>query len=158
MVWHRSRARARCEVVNPWQERDAVSSSARKDQCTERSLEKVKLSTPLSFARNYRRWMLERIVRISHTRSWRTSRWSGYPIHPIPRTFIRTISMHFEAWKTHAAGGTSRTARTWSSNYEPGLQPGLKTSGGEVSNNCQNDGEQKVQRRSQECLSCWYLP
>ena len=63
-------------------------------------------------------------------------------IHPILRTSLRAISMHFGTWKTSAVDGTSKTAKTCSSHCGLGLRPGLKTSGGEDSNNFQNDGEQ----------------
>ena len=145
---------------HPWQKRDAVFSSARKDRCTGRSSEEVKLLTPLSFANNWRKWRSEflpitygrakscswwttwdRIMRKSPLKTWRTSKWSGYLIHPIPWTSFCVISMHIEGWKTSVTDGTSRTVRTWSWHCGFGSRPGLETSGGEDSN-CQNDGEQ----------------
>ena len=59
--------------------------------------------------------------------------------HP---TSLHAISLHFEARKTSAADGTSKTDMTWSSSCGPGSQQDLKTSAEQDSNNRQNDGEQ----------------
>ena len=131
-----------------------VAFSAQKDQCIERSLE-------ISSASNQKRWRPEflpvtygrakfctwwttrdSIMRKSPGESWRISRWSGYPIHPIPRTSLRAISMHFEAWKTSAEKGPWTTSSTWSSHCGPELRPGFKTFGGRDLKNFQSDGEQ----------------
>ena len=143
--------------------------------------EKVKLSTPLSSARNLRRWRSEfspvtlRQGKISlvidNVRPHREKniqqklkdlemKW--LPFQPIPRISLRAISMHFEAWKS-AADGTSRTARTWSSTADLDrdqasrlLEERTRTTTKATKKNCENAWN--VLWRSQECLNCLYLP
>ena len=142
-------------IAKRWQERDAVFllllrktrelvDPRRRWDCRLHSLlqlEEMEVRIPqVTYGSRWTTW--NHIMWKSPDKSWRILGWGDHLIHLIPRTTLHAISVHFEAWKTSAVNGTSRTTRKWSSHYGLESRPGLETSGGDDSNNTQNNEEQ----------------
>ena len=101
-----------------------------------------------------------RIIQKSPRKSWRTSRWNGYPIHPIPRTCMRfsCISKPGKlvprtALQEPQVPGIS-TADLNRDQASRLLEERTPETGKTMENNRENT--RKVLRRSQESLNCWY--
>ena len=170
MVWHRSRSWTRFEAPNPWQDRDAVflllrTTSALGDPrrrwiCRPHSLLRATRGDGNHSSHQSHTWTTrDRISQKSPAKSWRTSKCSGYPVHLIPRTSFRAISVHFEPRNTSVAHGTSRTqgrgVRTADMDRDLASRlPEERTR--TIANAMENT--RKVPRRSREWLSWWYFP